>query len=125
VKAKPNFFQVQGLRQIRIPVTNLDRSIRWYAENLGLEVALRNGRHIAFLSIPESNHTLVLNAIEPKTQGRLHFTFAISGGQVSVEAWRLRLRKMGVPFSVRTRGAGVSALFLTDPDGYTVEITSD
>uniref|UniRef100_UPI0039BFE5B0 VOC family protein n=1 Tax=Lentzea alba TaxID=2714351 RepID=UPI0039BFE5B0 len=35
---EPEMAQLRGIRGVKIPVTDLDRSIEWYAEVFGFEV---------------------------------------------------------------------------------------
>jgi catechol 2,3-dioxygenase-like lactoylglutathione lyase family enzyme len=123
---KRSFFQISELTHIHVPVTNLEKSLQWYSDMLGLEVSFREGNRLVFFALPGSGSLIALTASKRKEIPQpIHFGFKISGGTVAMEAWRLRLRKMGVPFSVKMRGERVSGLYLTDPDGYTVEIYCD
>jgi catechol 2,3-dioxygenase-like lactoylglutathione lyase family enzyme len=123
---KRSFFQVHELTHVHIPVSSLDRSLDWYTENLGLEPTFREGDRLVFLSLPGSGSLLALNSTKGKPVVQpIHFGFKISGGTVAIEAWRARLKKSGVHFSVRMHGERVRGLYLTDPDGYTIEIYCD
>lgn len=123
---KRSFFQVQELTHVHVPVSDLDKSVKWYSDALGLEVSFREGKRLAFFSIPGSDHLIALMAAKQKSIAqRVHFGFKISGGSVAIEAWRLRFKKMGIAFSVRMQGERIRGLYLIDPDGYTVEVYCD
>lgn len=123
---KRSFFQVQELTHVHVPVSNLEKSVQWYSDALGLEVSFREGKRLAFFAIPGSDHLIALTAAKQKSLPQpVHFGFKISGGSVAIEAWRLRFKKMGMAFSVRMHGERIRGLYLTDPDGYTVEIYCD
>ena len=123
---KKSFFQLRELSHVHLTVSKLDRSVGWYTDNLGLESSFSDGKRLAILRLPDSEHGLTLIASkEKKIKADIRLTFKVSGGTVALEAWRLRLKKAGIPFSVRTHGERVRGLYLTDPDGYSIEIFCD
>ncbi|HJJ37123.1 MULTISPECIES: VOC family protein [Methanocorpusculum] len=109
-----------------INVLDLDRSMKFYAEALGLfevkRIVPESGDvRIVFLGDGQSNHKLELtqitgrtNPYEPGDNGR-HLAFSTDDFQGSLE----KHQKMGCVKSVN-KASGI--YYLEDPDGYTIEI---
>lgn len=109
-----------------INVLDLDRSMKFYAEALGLfevkRIVPESGDvRIVFLGDGQSNHKLELtqitgrtNPYEPGDNGR-HLAFSTDDYQGSLE----KHQKMGCVKSVN-KASGI--YYLEDPDGYTIEI---
>jgi catechol 2,3-dioxygenase len=117
---------------VHLKVSDLDRSIRFYAEALGFEVTQRMGGTAAFLSAGGYHHHVGLNTWEsagggaprPGTTGLYHVAFRYPDRSALAEALRRLLRH-----SVALEGAsdhGVSeALYLRDPDENGIELYRD
>lgn len=117
---------------VHLKVSDLERSIRFYAEVLGFEVTQRYGAQAAFLSAGGYHHHIGLNTWEsgggsappPGTTGLYHFAIRYPDRAALGEALR-RLQDA----AVRLDGAsdhGVSeALYLRDPDGNGIELYWD
>lgn len=109
-----------------INVLDLDRSMKFYAEALGLfevkRIVPESGDvRIVFLGDGQSNHKLELtqitgrtNPYEPGDNGR-HLAFSTDDYQGALE----KHQKMGCVKSVN-KASGI--YYLEDPDGYTIEI---
>lgn len=109
-----------------INVLDLDRSMKFYAEALGLfevkRIVPESGDvRIVFLGDGQSNHKLELtqiagrtNPYQPGDNGR-HLAFSTDDFQGSLE----KHQKMGCVKSVN-KASGI--YYLEDPDGYTIEI---
>ena len=114
----------------RIRVGNLDRSIAWYGK-LGFQLKRRNdrspaGNQIAFLEMPGSEHGLeltfspdyALKVPEDLTHTAIAYPDLIAkceelekqGFAIWPDGWRQKF------------GAGHKIGFVTDPDGYEVEL---
>ena len=117
---------------VHLKVSDLERSITFYHEALGLVVTQRMGSTAAFLSAGGYHHHLGLNTWESQggsapragTTGLFHAAFRYPTRQALADALR-RLMAHGV----RLDGAadhGVSeALYLHDPDGNGLELYWD
>ncbi len=112
-----------GLRHLALWSKDLAATERFYVDVLGLEIAFPH-KGMLFLQTPHGDD--VLNFIEtkkrftPSAGGLHHFGF-----HVPTSEWRevlARLRRAGVP--VRGR-RGRAAVYIEDPNGYTVELYKD
>ena len=119
------------LLHTRVRVSDLDRSINWYCENLGFKVKSRSdsspaGNHIAHLELPGNEHTLELTWSEDYElnvpEDLLHFAIGYpdlyekceeleaKGLEIWPDDWQEKVR------------AGKKMTFITDPDNYEVEL---
>jgi catechol 2,3-dioxygenase-like lactoylglutathione lyase family enzyme len=113
----------RGLRHVALRTRDLRGTERFYTEVLGLEIAFPH-RGMLFLQSPGGDD--LLNFVEtrkpfdPGAGGFDHF-----GIHLPRPAWRKtceKLKQAGVP--VRGR-RGRSAVYIEDPNGYTVELYCD
>ncbi len=115
----------------RVRVSDLDRSINWYMENLAFVVKSRSdkspaGNHVCHLELPGNKHTLELTwsaDFELKVQeDLLHFAIGVPDLFVFCD----ELEKKGLeiwPGNWREKiPQGKKMAFITDPDGYEVEL---
>ncbi len=113
----------RGLRHLALRSRDLPATERFYIDVLGLEIAFPH-KGMLFLQTPDGND--VLNFIETKKRfdphagGLHHFGFHVPAGE-----WRkllARLKRAGVTVQGRR---GRAAVYLEDPNGYTVELYRD
>lgn len=116
----------------RVRVGDLDRSIKWYCDNLGFRVVSRSdkspaGNHIAHLELPGNEHLWELTwSADYKLEvpeDLMHIAISVpdliafcdelegKGIEIWPDGWREK-------FSSGQR----KMAFLTDPDGYEVEL---
>ena len=120
---------------VGLSVTDLDRSLQFYQDVLGLELIQRAdepARRFAFLGVGGRLFLTLWQqstaGFEPRHSGLHHFAFQVPTLD-AVEAAEARLRARGqtprydgvVP---HREGAESAALFFTDPDGIRLEIYS-
>jgi len=113
----------RGLRHLALRTRDLAATERFYVEVLGLRVAFPHPGML-FLETPGSGDLLnfveARRAFNPGAGGLDHF-----GLHVPASQWRslaARLRRAGV----RIRGRrGRSAVYVRDPNGYTIELYRD
>ncbi len=115
----------------RIRVSDLDRSIKWYCENLGFKLIKRNdsspaGNHIAFLELPGNEHNLELTWSKDYDlnvqEDLMHFAIGVPDlilfcdelEKKGIEIWPDNWRQI-LP-------SGRKMAFITDPDNYEVEL---
>ncbi|MHB1930389.1 MAG: VOC family protein [Acidimicrobiales bacterium] len=141
---------VTGINHVGLTVTDIERSVAFYTEVLGCEVAMRQEKQggylaaivgypdadvkMAHLRLPGCEHRLELfeyrvprsapRDLEPRNVGNAHICFVVE----DLERLYDRLVERGVdtfspPVEVDTGvNQGGAALYLHDPDGITVEI---
>lgn len=117
---------------VHIKVSDLDRSITFYRDALGLEVMQRIGSGAAFLSAGGYHHHLGLNTWEsrrgpapaPGTTGLYHVAFLYPSRVALARALR-RLNAFGVPLDGAADHGVSEALYLHDPDGNGLELYRD
>lgn len=118
--------QTDGLTHIQITVRDLERSIRFYTQLLGM-TELRRGKHSAMLRTPGSREIFTINANPEqaehagKTGGVAHFGFRMRERADMAEVLEQVSRAGGSPQNHGTRGEEVYAFF-NDPDGYELEL---
>ena len=119
-----------GLAHIGVCVSNMDHSVGFYQDTLGLALEKRftmdNGTELAFLRVGGCTLELICrpNGSVPAAPGQVdHICFDVCEIAPLVE----RLRAQGVPFlseSISTmRGGleGIKNIFFTGPDGERIE----
>jgi catechol 2,3-dioxygenase-like lactoylglutathione lyase family enzyme len=113
----------RGLRHLALKTTDLAATERFYTEVLGLEIAFP---HVGMLFLRAPGGDDLLNFVhtrrpfDPRAGGFDHFGLPVPPGR-----WREvtgRLRRAGV--RVRDR-RGSDAVYVRDPNGYTLELYRD
>ncbi|MDF0645449.1 MAG: VOC family protein [Nitrospira sp.] len=113
----------------RMRVSDLDRTIRFYTEVLGLDVLQRKtsprGSQLAFLRVPNSDELIELTSFPPSgpvhVQADLvHLAFQVDNLEDTIAA----LGAKGVPITdgPTTTSSGSRFIFIDAPDGYEVEL---
>ena len=117
----------------RIRVSNLEKSIDWYCQTCGFQILRRtekspSGNQLAHLQIPGSSHKLELT-YSPEydlkvSEDLLHtcirvddiveYCEMLEGLEIDLDLWPSNWRKKFI--------SGERMAFITDPDGYEVEI---
>ncbi len=117
---------------VHLKVTDLERSIAFYREALGLEVMQRMGDSAAFLSAGGYHHHLGLNSWESRgagpaprrAAGLFHAAFLYPTRSALARAYA-RLIAAGVPLEGAADHGVSEALYLRDPDDNGLELYWD
>jgi catechol 2,3-dioxygenase-like lactoylglutathione lyase family enzyme len=118
--------QLEALDHVGLVVSDMDRSIRWYQEVLGLRRAYQEAWG-DFPAVLEAGGTGVAlfphngDAALPADDPKRHVGFRTS--RRGLEAAKAELRALGLDFREGDHGVAWS-IYLPDPDGYQVEITT-
>ncbi|MCY4336318.1 MAG: VOC family protein [Litoreibacter sp.] len=125
-------FPKLSIGHVHLKVADLDRSIAFYTQAIGLEVMQRMGDRAAFLSSDGYHHHLGLNTWHSLGQprapkhapGLFHTAFLYPDREGLARAY-----KRALDHGVQIEGAadhGVSeAIYFSDPDGNGIEIYRD
>lgn len=121
-----------GIGHVHLKVSDLDRSIAFYRDVIGLEVQQHYGPGAAFMSAGGYHHHLGLNTWESRggmrpprgTTGLYHVAFLYPTRAALAQAVA-QVAAAGVPL-VGAADHGVSeAVYLEDPDGNGIELYWD
>lgn len=121
-----------SIGHVHLKVSDLERSIAFYAGVLGFEVMQRWGTSAAFLSSGDYHHHLGLNTWEslggsapaPGTTGLYHLAILYPDRATLGDALR-RVRNASIPLDGASDHGVSEALYLRDPDGNGVELYRD
>jgi lactoylglutathione lyase len=120
---------VKKLLHTRLRVNDLERSVRFYQDALGLTVARRSvsprGAQVAFLATPGSEEEIELCQLprSPSVQVQpdlMHLAFEVD----DLAAFAVELTRKGYPLSdgPTLTGSGSTIAFIDAPEGYEVEL---
>ncbi|MBD0315936.1 MAG: VOC family protein [Nitrospiraceae bacterium] len=113
----------------RMRVSDLEETIRFYTQVLGLEVVEQKssprGSQLAFLKVPNSDELIELTSFPPSGPVRVqpdlvHLAFQVDDLDRTITS----LNAMGVPVTdgpTRT-SSGSRFIFIDAPDGYEIEL---
>ena len=121
--------KVTKLLHTRMRVSDLDQTIRFYTNVLGLEVLERKtsprGSQLAFLRVPNSEELIELTSFPPsgpvKVQEDLvHLAFQV--GSLDETIASLKAQGIKITDGPTQTSSGSRFLFIDAPDGYEVEL---
>lgn len=121
--------KVTKLLHTRYRVNDLDRTVKFYCEVLGLEEIRRNksprGSELAFLKVPGSDEQIEITyfpgsgpvQVQPDLT---HLAFEVD----SLEEFSKHLARFGIKFSdgPTTSSSGSTFAFIDGPEGYEIEL---
>lgn len=121
--------KVKKLLHTRMRVSDMDQTIAFYTNVLGLEVLERKvsprGSHLAFLRVPNSEELIELCSFPPsgpvKVQEDLvHLAFQVE----NLDATMATLQQQGIRITdgPTKTSSGSRFIFIDAPDGYEVEL---
>lgn len=124
----------QGIRvgHVHLKVSDLDRSIGFYCNVLGLSLTQKMGDQAAFLSFDGYHHHVALNTWNSKggepaqssATGLFHFALLYPGRKNLAAAIR-RVKAAGVPLLGASDHGVSEAVYLNDPDENGIELYCD
>ena len=116
--------KTQGLNHVQISVSNMERSLKFYAGLMGMRELFREG-DLVFLQSPGGGDLLTLRQAEglvDVTAGGLeHFGFSIKREDHSAAVEEARASGAEV-LGVGQHGDDSLYAYIKDPDGYIVEL---
>ncbi len=121
--------RVKKLLHTRLRVNDMDETIRFYTEVLGLEVLERKtsprGSHLAFLKVPNSEELIELCSFPPSGPVRVqedlvHLAFQVDDLDETIRT--LQAKGIKITDGPTTTSSGSRFIFIDAPDGYEVEL---
>ena len=121
--------RVKKLLHTRMRVSDMDQTIAFYKDVLGLEVLERKtsprGSHLAFLKVPDSEELIELCSFPPsgpvKVQEDLvHLAFEVDNLDETIRA--LEAKRIKITDGPTRSSSGSRFLFIDAPDGYEIEL---
>ena len=124
--------QVKALGHVVLKVRNLERSVAFYRDILGMKEVMRYRDAMAFFSFGSNHHDLGLLQLgeqaaqpDPFSLGLYHVAFKIGDSLDELRECKAHLEKHGVQL-IGMSDHGVSqSLYLADPDGNEIELYVD
>jgi catechol 2,3-dioxygenase-like lactoylglutathione lyase family enzyme len=121
--------ETHGVRHIHLLVSDHERSVRFYREVFGMEVAFRDG-NILFLHSPNHRDDLALHlAVTDQERKRVgqsggyeHFGITVKDRDRLEECIALATGAGGKLVEKGEHAPGVPYAYVADPDGYVIEI---
>ena len=121
--------KVRKLLHTRMRVSDMDQTIAFYQDVLGLEVLERKvsprGSHLAFLAVPNSEELIELCSFPPsgpvKVQEDLvHLAFEVDNLDEMIQ--ELTRKQIPITDGPTRTASGSRFVFIDAPDGYEVEL---
>ena len=121
--------QVKKLLHTRMRVSDMEQTIRFYTDVLGLEVLERKtsprGSHLAFLKVPNSEELIELCSFPssgPVTvqEDLVHLAFQVESLDETIRA--LATKGVKVTDGPTASSSGSRFIFIDAPDGYEIEL---
>ena len=121
--------KVKKLLHTRMRVSDMDQTIAFYTDVLGLEVLERKvsprGSHLAFLHVPNSEELIELCSFPPSgpvkvPEDLVHLAFQVD----DLDATMATLQQQGIRITdgPTKTSSGSRFIFIDAPDGYEVEL---
>jgi glyoxylase I family protein len=128
--------EVSGIHHVSVTVTDIERSVPWYSDLLGLTKLMEEAHpdgtgYAVVLGKPDWSmcvglHTHPTNERERFEESRTgldHIGFMVSG-RPELDAWESRLTELGVEHSPINDKGGYAVLVFRDPDNIQLEFMS-
>jgi len=116
----------RGLRHINLNVSDLHRSLGFYQQAFGLEIQFWEGKRMVFLRSPGADDTITLCQAEKSMPvggaGVSHFGFGLAEKGKMDEAIAQVEQAGGKLLSRGNHAPEVPYAYVSDPDGYVIEI---
>ena len=127
---------VSGIHHVSVTVTDIERSVPWYSELLGLTKLMEESHpdgtgYAVVLGKPDWSmcvglHTHPTNERERFSESRTgldHIGFMVSG-RAELDLWESKLTELGVEHSPVNDQGGYAVLVFRDPDNIQLEFFS-
>ena len=121
--------KVKKLLHTRMRVSDMDETIAFYRDVLGLEVLERKtsprGSHLAFLAVPNSEELIELCSFPPSgpvtvQEDLVHLAFEVENLDETIRA--LTAKQIKITDGPTRSSSGSRFIFIDAPDGYEIEL---
>ena len=121
--------QVKKLLHTRMRVSDMEQTIQFYTDVLGLEVLERKvsprGSHLAFLKVPNSEELIELTSFPPSGPVRVqedlvHLAFQVESLDDTIAS--LNAQGVKITDGPTQSSSGSRFIFIDAPDGYEIEL---
>ncbi len=121
--------KVTKLLHTRMRVSNMDETIKFYTDVLGLQVVERKtsprGSHLAFLAVPNSEELIELCSFPASGDVRVqedlvHLAFQVDNMDETIRA--LGAKQVKITDGPTRTSSGSRFIFIDAPDGYEIEL---
>ncbi len=121
--------RVKKLLHTRMRVSDMDQTVNFYTNVLGLEVLERKvsprGSHLAFLKVPNSEELIELCSFPPSgpvtvQEDLVHLAFQVDNMDETITT--LTAKGIVITDGPTTTSSGSRFIFIDAPDGYEVEL---
>ena len=124
--------RLRSLGHVVLKVSDLERSVAFYRDVLGMREVARHGGVMAFFTLGENHHDLGLlqigahpPAADPGSVGLYHVAFKVGDSLDELRACKAHLEAHNVSiFGMSDHGVSQS-LYIQDPDGIEIELYVD
>ena len=121
--------ETRGIRHVHLLVSDHNRSVAFYKRVFGMEVAFRDG-NILFLHSPGGRDDLALHlAVTDAERARVglqggyeHFGITVKDRDRLDDAIALAIEAGGTLLDKGEHAPGIPYAYVSDPDGYVIEI---
>jgi len=118
--------RINKVGHVVLNVKDVETSVKFYTEVLGMEVMRLREGNAAFLSFGAQHHDIALfkapEDAEKGTLGLNHIAFQIEGGETELRQLYGRIVEHGTPVDFTTDHGMTRSVYFFDPEGNRLEI---
>lgn len=124
--------QIKSLGHAVLKVRNLERSVQFYRDQLGMKEVARIQNMMVFFSLGANHHDLGLMQVGESAQlpaqhsvGLYHLAFKVGDSLDELRVCKQHLEQQGIPILGSSDHHVSQSLYIQDPDGIEIELYVD
>ncbi len=124
--------QIKALGHVVLKVRNLERSVQFYRDVLGMKEVARLRTTMVFFTLGKNHHDLALLQIGEMASspsetgvGLYHVAFKVGDSLDELRACKKHLEQHGIPLLGASDHSVSQSLYIQDPDGIEIELYVD